>query len=79
MVPPAERERWADIVPLGRPGEPADVAGAVVFLASDLARYVTGVTLPVDGGTHAAGGWYRDADGGGWVLGPPRHPRRDKV
>ena len=76
MVPPAERERWADIVPLGRPGEPADVAGAVVFLASDLARYVTGVTLPVDGGTHAAGGWYRDADGGGWVLGPPRrHPR----
>jgi 3-oxoacyl-[acyl-carrier protein] reductase len=74
MVPPAERARWADIVPLGRPGEPADVAGAVVFLASDLARYVTGVTLPVDGGTHAAGGWYRDADGDGWMLGPPRRP-----
>ena len=72
MVPPPERERWAEIVPLGRPGEPADVAGAVVFLASDLSRYVTGVTLPVDGGTHAAGGWYRDADGGGWVLGPRR-------
>ena len=79
MVPPPERERWAEIVPLGRPGEPADVAGAVVFLASDLSRYVTGVTLPVDGGTHAAGGWYRDAEGGGWVLGPPRRPRRDKV
>ncbi len=72
MVPPAERTRWADIVPLGRPGEPADVAGAAVFLASDLSRYVTGVTLPVDGGTHAAGGWYRDPGGGGWVLGPPR-------
>ena len=79
MVPPAERARWADIVPLGRPGEPADVAGAVVFLASDLARYVTGVTLPVDGGTHAAGGWYRDADGDGWVLGPPRRPPPGKV
>ena len=79
MVPPAERARWADIVPLGRPGEPADVAGAVVFLASDLARYVTGVTLPVDGGTHAAGGWYRDGDGDGWVLGPPRRPPPGKV
>jgi 3-oxoacyl-[acyl-carrier protein] reductase len=79
MVPPPERARWADIVPLGRPGEPADVAGAVVFLVSDLARYVTGVTLPVDGGTHAAGGWYRDADGDGWVLGPPRRPPPGKV
>ncbi|MDE2581890.1 MAG: SDR family oxidoreductase [Rhodospirillales bacterium] len=37
-------------IPLGRLGEPADIAGAAVFLASDLARYVTGVTLPVDGG-----------------------------
>jgi NAD(P)-dependent dehydrogenase (short-subunit alcohol dehydrogenase family) len=37
-------------IPLGRVGEPEDVAGAAVFLASDLARYVTGTTLPVDGG-----------------------------
>jgi NAD(P)-dependent dehydrogenase (short-subunit alcohol dehydrogenase family) len=37
-------------IPLGRIGEPADIAGPAVFLASDLARYVTGVTLPVDGG-----------------------------
>ncbi len=37
-------------IPLGRIGEPADIAGVAVFLASDLARYVTGVTLPVDGG-----------------------------
>jgi NAD(P)-dependent dehydrogenase (short-subunit alcohol dehydrogenase family) len=37
-------------IPLGRVGEPEDVAGAAVFLASDLARYVTGATLPVDGG-----------------------------
>lgn len=37
-------------IPLGRFGEPADIAGPAVFFASDLARYVTGVTLPVDGG-----------------------------
>jgi NAD(P)-dependent dehydrogenase (short-subunit alcohol dehydrogenase family) len=41
---------FASRVPLGRLGEPADIAGPAVFLASDLARYVTGVTLPVDGG-----------------------------
>lgn len=41
---------FANRVPLGRLGEPADIAGPAVFLASDLARYVTGVTLPVDGG-----------------------------
>lgn len=37
-------------IPLGRLGEPADIAGPTVFLASDLARCVTGVTLPADGG-----------------------------
>src|SRR5690349_281932 len=41
---------FAQRIPLGRIGEPADIAGPAVFLASDLARYVTGVTLPVDGG-----------------------------
>jgi len=37
-------------IPLGRLGTPEDIAGPAVFLASDMARYVTGVTLPVDGG-----------------------------
>jgi NAD(P)-dependent dehydrogenase (short-subunit alcohol dehydrogenase family) len=41
---------FAQRIPLGRMGEPVDIAGPAVFLASDLARYVTGVTLPVDGG-----------------------------
>jgi len=50
--------------PLPRPGSPDDVAGAVIFLASDLAGFVTGATLPVDGGTLAAGAWRRSADGG---------------
>jgi meso-butanediol dehydrogenase/(S,S)-butanediol dehydrogenase/diacetyl reductase len=43
-------------IALGRPGEPADVAPAVLFLASDAARYVTGAVLPVDGGTSASTG-----------------------
>ena len=37
-------------IPLGRIGDPDDVAGACVFLASDLAKYCTGVTLDVNGG-----------------------------
>ena len=47
---PDYMKNFQDRVPLGRLGEPADIAGPAVFLASDLARYVTGVTLPVDGG-----------------------------
>ncbi len=45
--------------PLGFFGGPDDAAWATVFLASDAARFITGTTLHVDGGTHAAGGWRR--------------------
>ena len=47
---PGHMANFANRIPMGRLGEPLDIAGPAVFLASDLARYVTGVTLPVDGG-----------------------------
>ena len=49
----SDPERKAKVfgrTPMGRMGEPADIAEAVYFLASDAAKYITGVTLPVDGG-----------------------------
>ena len=42
-------ERISAGIPLGRVGEPLDIANAYLFLASDLASYVTGLTLRVDG------------------------------
>ena len=42
-------ERISAGIPLGRPGEPVDVANAYLYLASDMASYVTGVVLSVDG------------------------------
>jgi 3-oxoacyl-[acyl-carrier protein] reductase len=68
----AEREaRTALTVPLGRLGHVDDIAGAAVFLASDLSSYITGQTLHVDGGTSAAAGWYHHPDTGDYVLGAP--------
>lgn len=54
----ALRERLLSGIPLGRFGEPEDVAKAAVFLASDAAAFITGHLLPVDGGNLAlnAGG-----------------------
>lgn len=68
-----DRARVPSWVPLARIGRPEDVADVVAFLASDEARYVTGHTIPVDGGTLAAGGWYKRAGRERWTN-RPRDP-----
>ena len=47
---PTYMKNFEGRIPLGRIGAPDDIAPVAVFLASDMARYITGVTLPVDGG-----------------------------
>jgi NAD(P)-dependent dehydrogenase (short-subunit alcohol dehydrogenase family) len=47
---PGGREWLEDKVPMGRLGEPADCARGIAFLLSDESSYITGVTLPIDGG-----------------------------
>lgn len=56
----AEDYGWK--IPLGM-GRPEDVAEAIAWLASDRARFVTGTSLHVDGGSMAAAGWRRRPDG----------------
>jgi len=55
------RQRTRDVIPLGRRGEPDDVAGAVLYLLSDLADYVSGQTIAIDGGALARAP-YTDGD-----------------
>jgi len=50
LADPEKRARMSARIPLGRLGQPEDLAGPIVFLASDMARYVTGAALLVDGG-----------------------------
>jgi NAD(P)-dependent dehydrogenase (short-subunit alcohol dehydrogenase family) len=56
-----EQTQWPQWVPLGRMGLPEDQARVILFLASDLSAFVTGHTIPTDGGTGAAGGWFRSS------------------
>ena len=62
-----EQAQWPQWVPVGRMGLPEDQARVILFLASDLSAFVTGHTIPTDGGTGAAGGWFRS----------PRRPDRE--
>ena len=66
---PDSSSDWARLVPLGREGLVEECASAVVWLCSQMAAYVTGVNIPVDGGTWAASGWLRRPEGG-WTLNP---------
>jgi 3-oxoacyl-[acyl-carrier protein] reductase len=53
-LPDAQRQALLGSIPLGRLGQPEEIAGAVVFLASPAAAYITGETLHVNGGMHMA-------------------------
>ncbi|WP_313440797.1 SDR family oxidoreductase [Novosphingobium sp.] len=66
---PAQQEAIRRRIPLGRPGIDDECGRVAVFLASDMASYVTGAIIPVDGGTWASGGWVRN-DQDDWILPP---------
>lgn len=63
VIPQKNRAHMDKWIPLGRFGQPRDCAGAALYLASDLAGWVTGTTIHVDGGALAAAGWYRTPEG----------------
>jgi NAD(P)-dependent dehydrogenase (short-subunit alcohol dehydrogenase family) len=72
-VPEDLRDHWPVWVPVGRVGKAEDSADVIVFLASSLSRFVTGHVIPTDGGTLAAGGWFRTVGRGRWTN-RPRNP-----
>lgn len=73
LVPEDQRHLWPLWVPVGRMGVGDDQAKVMLFLASDLSAFVTGHTIPTDGGTGSGGGWFRSerrAGGTGWTNRP---------
>lgn len=62
-IKPEYKDSIKQWIPLGRFGTPEDMAGGILFLASPLASWMTGVALNIDGGALAASGWYRTAEG----------------
>jgi 3-oxoacyl-[acyl-carrier protein] reductase len=58
-LPEEQRRRLIDVIPMRRMGAAEEVAALAVFLAGDLAGYITGQTIAVDGGTSAGGGAVR--------------------
>lgn len=56
--PPELADKWPQFAPIGRMGEPLDQARVILFLASPLSDFLVGHTIPTDGGTLAAGGWF---------------------
>jgi NAD(P)-dependent dehydrogenase (short-subunit alcohol dehydrogenase family) len=61
----AARDRY---IPLGRVGSIDEMGNVIVFLASNMASYLTGVTIPVDAGAIASSGWTRSPTTGDWCL-----------
>jgi NAD(P)-dependent dehydrogenase (short-subunit alcohol dehydrogenase family) len=63
----SDSREWSKVVPIGREGVVAECASTVIWLCSAMSAYVTGITVNVDGGTWASGGWLRQPEGG-WNL-----------
>jgi 3-oxoacyl-[acyl-carrier protein] reductase len=70
LTPEGPGPEASHMIPLGRAGHVDEIASTAVFLASEMASYITGQTIHVDGGTQAAGGWYYHPDTGDYKLGP---------
>jgi 3-oxoacyl-[acyl-carrier protein] reductase len=51
----SDNENILDLIPLGRPGTPEELAGPILFLASSLATFITGEVLNVNGGAVLVG------------------------
>jgi NAD(P)-dependent dehydrogenase (short-subunit alcohol dehydrogenase family) len=49
-MPAATFEKYSQVVPLGRVGQPGDILGLALFLASDASAYISGAVIPVSGG-----------------------------
>jgi NAD(P)-dependent dehydrogenase (short-subunit alcohol dehydrogenase family) len=64
--PESEIDAYRRLIPLGRESHVSEVGEVVAFLCSPAASYVTGTLIPVDGGTFASSGWFRDA-AGAWI------------
>jgi Enoyl-(Acyl carrier protein) reductase len=77
-VPRAAQTGTSEWIPMGRPGEPREVADAAVFLASPLLSYISGQSLVVDGGATAVGPFPHSARRHpvGAAVSPPSESRR---
>ncbi|ALS65159.1 MULTISPECIES: SDR family NAD(P)-dependent oxidoreductase [Pandoraea] len=65
---PAENAARDRYIPMGRMGRVEEFGNVIAFLASDMASYLNGVLIPVDGGTIASSGWTRNVHGDDWAL-----------
>ena len=63
---PEELDATNRLIPLGRQGQVEECGDAALYLVSKMSRYVTGITINIDGGTWASSGWVRDPEGR-WV------------
>lgn len=63
----AQADAWARLIPLGREGVDIECGNLAVFLAAPASAYVTGAVIPIDGGTWASSGWFRN-QAGKWTL-----------